>query len=89
MEILLTSLICVFAAYFIKGFSGFGPALLIIPTFTLLYDPYLALSYSGIFDFIAGISLIGTVYKSINWKIVLPITFFLLLGAYLGIFFFS
>jgi len=81
------ALTVVFCAYFLKGFSAFGPALLIIPSFTVLYSPYLALSYSGIFDVLAGGILIATVFKTINWRFVSSISFFLLIGTYIGVYF--
>lgn len=76
--------IAVFAAYFIKGFSGFGPALILIPSLTLLYSPETAISASTYFDIIAGIILFISVRKSIDWKFVIPITLLIYIGAYFG-----
>lgn len=74
----------VFIAYFVKGFSGFGPALILIPVLTLIYDPATAISVSTLFDLIAGPILFIPVYKQINWKFVAEITAFLFIGAYFG-----
>ncbi len=83
--ILLLSLIFILAAYFVKGFSGFGPALIIVPSFTLLFNPVTAISLSSLFDTIAGVLLLMTVFKSVKWKFVFPTTFFLVGGAYIGV----
>ena len=82
--IILLTCIAVFVAYFIKGFSGFGPALILIPTLTLLINPETAISASTYFDIIAGIILFISVRKSIDWKFVIPITLLLYIGAYFG-----
>jgi uncharacterized membrane protein YfcA len=83
--ILLLSLIFILAAFFVKGFSGFGPALIIVPSFTLLFNPLTAISLSSLFDAIAGIILLITVFKSVNWKFIFPTAFFLVIGAYAGV----
>ncbi|MEJ2055111.1 MAG: sulfite exporter TauE/SafE family protein [Calditrichaceae bacterium] len=76
--------LAVFSAYFIKGFSGFGPALILIPSLTFLYDPGTAISASTYFDIIGGIILFITVRKDIDWKFVIPITLLIYIGAYFG-----
>lgn len=83
-HILILASIAVFAAYFIKGFSGFGPALILIPSLTLLFDAETAISASTYFDIIGGIILFFSVRKSIDWKFVIPITLLLFVGAYFG-----
>ena len=82
--IVLVISLAVFAAYFIKGFSGFGPALILIPSLTLLINPETAIFASTYFDIIAGIILFISVRKSIDWKFVIPITLLLFIGAYFG-----
>ncbi len=74
----------VFIAYFVKGFSGFGPALILIPVLTLIYDPATAISVSTLFDLIAGPILFIPIYRQLNWKFVIQITVFLFIGAYFG-----
>jgi len=41
-------------AYTIKGVTGFGPALLIMPAFSVVFSPYLALGYSAVMDGLVG-----------------------------------
>lgn len=80
----IIALLVVILAYFVKGFSGFGPALVLIPVFSLIYDPETAISTAALFDLIAGPILFLSVYKRIDWKFVVPVTFFLYLGAWAG-----
>ena len=86
-KIFLLALVVTFVAYFVKGFSGFGPALILIPSFTLLYNPVTAIAYSTIFDAIAGILLLVLVIKNIDWKFILPIILLMFAGAYFGVMF--
>ena len=86
-KIFLLALVITFVAYFVKGFSGFGPALILIPSFTLLYNPVTAIAYSTIFDAIAGILLLVLVIKNIDWKFILPIILLMFAGAYFGVMF--
>jgi uncharacterized membrane protein YfcA len=83
MEILLGILV-ILVAYFVKGFSGFGPALIIVPFFALIYDPPSALVLAALFDFLAGCILVYTVRKKILWSFVLSIFFVLAIGAFFG-----
>ncbi|KAA3608491.1 MAG: sulfite exporter TauE/SafE family protein [Calditrichaeota bacterium] len=83
--ILLLAIVFILAAYFVKGFSGFGPALIIVPSFTILYDPLTAISLSSLFDAIGGTLLLLTVLKNVNWRFVFPTAFFLAIGSYLGV----
>ena len=83
ITILLACLV-VFAAYFLKGFSGFGPAIVMVPFFTILYEPNTAITIATLFDFIAGLFLIWTVRKEIKWSFVFSVFIALALGAVLG-----
>jgi len=85
MELYLGMLI-ILIAYFVKGFSGFGPSLIIVPFFALLYDPSSALLLAAVFDFLAGAILLGTVYKRLNWRFVLSVFSALAAGTLLGSF---
>lgn len=46
-------------AYFLKGFSGFGPALIFVPAVSLVFSPALALSGSAFVDLLVGAGLAG------------------------------
>ena len=62
----LIVIIAVFIAFFIKGFSGFGTALLLMPLFTMLFGAKSALPTTALFDVIAGLILIISVRHKIN-----------------------
>ena len=81
---ILLSMALIFTAYFVKGFTGFGPALILIPTLSLIYDPHGAILLTTFFDLIAGLILLFTVRKQVQWKIVFTVLSGFLPGAYLG-----
>ena len=41
-------------AYVVKGFGGFGPALVVMPTLAVLYSPRVALGTSALLDLVVG-----------------------------------
>ena len=73
-----------FIAYLVKGLTGFGPALIIIPFFTLLLGVEFALPALALFDLIAGIILFLSVYKKIDWQFCFPLIIFIGLGSFTG-----
>ncbi len=78
------TIILIFTAYFVKGFSGFGPALILIPLLSLIIPPVEAIVLTTVFDLIAGILLLLSIRKTVLWKqvaMILPAFFF---GAFLG-----
>ena len=77
----------VFAAYYIKGLSGFGTAAVLVPIFTLLYDPATAIITTTFLDMVAGAFLLISVYRRLDWKFVIPILLVFFPGAYLGVHF--
>ncbi len=83
MEVLL-GVIVVLTAYFIKGLSGFGPALVMVPFLSLIFDPPTAISVTALLDFLAGAFLLPSVRKSVQWKFVVQIFSVLAIGAILG-----
>jgi len=81
---LYTLIVVVVLAYTIKGLTGFGPALLIVPIFSLLKGTPFALTTSAIFDALAGIMLLFVVYKDISWKFCLPLMMTMGIGSFIG-----
>ena len=84
-EIILASFV-VFAAYFLKALTGFGPAMIMIPFFAILYDPGTAITAATLYDFLAGMILLVSVRKQIQWKFVFSIFASLAIGAIFGSF---
>lgn len=56
----LVLIAAVVVAYFLKGFSGFGPALIFVPVVSVVFSPALALSGSAFVDLLVGAGLAGT-----------------------------
>jgi uncharacterized membrane protein YfcA len=77
-------LLVTLAAYFIKGLAGFGPALLIVPFFTLFAGVELALPASAFFDVLAGTILLSQVYRQIHWQFCFPLMLAMGLGSFTG-----
>jgi len=83
--VFIFALVLVFLAFFVKGFSGFGPALILVPVFSMLYDPQTAISVAALFDCIAGPLLLWSVRKKIDWKFVIVVFIVLSIGAFIGV----
>jgi uncharacterized membrane protein YfcA len=49
-----------FVAYFLKGFSGFGPALIFVPTATVLFGPTVAIAGSTFLNLLVGFGMWAT-----------------------------
>lgn len=73
-----------FAAYYIKGLTGFGPALIVVPFFTALAGVRYALPASALFDALAGALLLIPIFKKINWKFCLPLMLAMGVGSFIG-----
>lgn len=84
MEI-IAGVLVIFSAYFLKGFSGFGPALILVPFLTILYDPTSAIFTAALFDFLGGGLLLYSVRKQLKWRLVLSIFLMLAAGAIVGV----
>lgn len=74
----------IFTAYFVKGFSGFGPALILIPTLSLIYDPPSVILLTTLFDLIAGFLLLYSIRPVVNWKLVFTVLLAFFPGAFIG-----
>ena len=53
-----------FIAYVVKGFSGFGPALIVVPALSVIYSPQTALATSCLIDLVVGAALV------FRWRLV-------------------
>lgn len=82
--IIAALLLITLLAYFVKGLAGFGPALLVVPFFTLLAGVELALPASAFFDVLAGGLLFFQIYRRIDWKFCFPLMLAMGSGSFLG-----
>ncbi|MEX2374700.1 MAG: sulfite exporter TauE/SafE family protein, partial [Dehalococcoidia bacterium] len=82
--ILLLFVACL-VAYFLKGFSGFGPALVYIPTVSLLMSPAVALASSAFIDLLVGAGLALTLrYEPGDGALVFRMASSMLIGTVVG-----
>jgi uncharacterized membrane protein YfcA len=77
---LLFAGLAILAAGFIRGFTGFGFALLAVPALSLLVEPAIAVPCSLVLQTLASTQQIGKVWRSADWVSVRP----LLIGAAVG-----
>jgi hypothetical protein len=57
----------------VRGFSGFGSALIYIPLISLAYGPATAAASFVIVDFVTGLSFGVRIYRLCQWREVLPL----------------
>lgn len=83
MELLLVGLI-VFAAMVIRGFTGFGGALLMVPLLGLVWDVRLAIVVVACIQLATGGMLVGMARRSVNWQVLRPVVVVGLIGLAAG-----
>ncbi len=83
-NIFLMAAMIVFIAFFVKGFTGFGPALILIPILSNFFPAPQVIYLSTLLDLFAGFYLLITVRRMINWRLVFPVLLLFFPGAYLG-----
>jgi uncharacterized membrane protein YfcA len=57
----------------VRGFSGFGSALIYVPLISAIYDPRTAAVTFLLIDVATGIAVLPTVWRQTNWREVLPL----------------
>lgn len=67
-------------------FSGFGLGTILLPVFTIYYEPPIAVALTAIVHFLNNVFKIGLVYKNINWSVVLKFGIPSLIAALVGAF---
>ncbi len=72
--------LCIFAAAFIRGFTGFGLAVVGVPLLALFFAPAEIVPSIMILAIIAGLQLIPKIWRKVDWRLLLPT----LVGAAIG-----
>ncbi|MEM6666731.1 MAG: sulfite exporter TauE/SafE family protein [Pseudomonadota bacterium] len=75
----------VFVAGVVRGFSGFGTAMIYIPMAGALVNPIFAVASLQIFDLPPTLPLVIQAMRRVIWRDVLPIVLFAALGVPVGI----
>ncbi|MES2567921.1 MAG: sulfite exporter TauE/SafE family protein [Bacteroidota bacterium] len=73
-------------ASFLTFFSGFGLGTILLPVFSIYYEPPIAVALTAIVHFLNNTFKIGLVYKNINWSVVLKFGMPSLIAAIIGAF---
>ena len=68
----------------VRGFSGFGSALIFVPLVSALYDPRTAAGTFMLIDLATGISVLPTVWRQANWREVFPLAAAAVIAAQFG-----
>ena len=68
----------------VRGFSGFGSALVYVPLMSALYGPRIAAPSMMVIDVLTAVSFVPTVWRQAVWREVLPLTVAALLAAQFG-----
>jgi uncharacterized protein len=70
----------------VRGFSGFGSALIYVPLTAAVYDPRIAAVSFLLIDFATGLAFAFGVWRQAQWREILPMVSAALLAAQLGTF---
>jgi uncharacterized membrane protein YfcA len=72
--------LCIAAAAFVRGFTGFGLAVVGVPLLTLFFAPAEIVPSIMILAILAGLQLLPKIWRSIDWRLLGPT----ILGAAIG-----
>jgi uncharacterized protein len=76
--------LCIFVAAFIRGFTGFGLAVVGVPLLSLFFAPAEIVPSIMILAFIAGLQLIPKIWRRVDWNLLLPTVLGAAVGTPLG-----
>ena len=68
----------------VRGFSGFGSALVYVPLMSALYGPRIAAPSMAVIDVLIAVAFVLTVWRQAVWREVLPLAASALLAAQFG-----
>lgn len=79
------SLVCIFLAAIVRGYSGFGFSLLAITALSLMLKPAEIVPSIFLLEIVASINLLPGIWKDIHWKSILPLTAGCLIATPIGV----
>ena len=88
-ESLIVALCAVIASGILRGYSGFGAALIIIPIFSNLYSPLVALSFHVLIEIPSHMNLLPAAIRTYDRKLVNSSLLVLILAVPFGFYFIS
>jgi uncharacterized membrane protein YfcA len=86
---LVISAAIIFSAYLIRGIAGFGSGLIAIPLLALMVPLSVAVPLIVLLDYIASASHGINHYESIQWRDILPLLPFSVLGVLMALYLFN
>jgi uncharacterized membrane protein YfcA len=81
----LYSAACVFAAAFVRGYSGFGFSLLAVTSLALVLPPAEIIPPIFMMEIAASLSLLPGIWRDIHWRALLPLSIGCLVGTPIGV----
>jgi uncharacterized protein len=84
---LLFSVLAVFLAAIVRGFSGFGFSLLAVSALTLFYAPAEVVPAVFLLEVAASLHLLPSIWNDIHWKSLLPLIIGCLIATPVGAYF--
>lgn len=76
----------VLAAGFLRGFTGFGFALMAVPALALVLEPAAAVPAALVLQTLAGVQLLPKVWRHVDWRSMRPLLAGAAVGAPFGIY---
>lgn len=68
------AIVAVLIAGTLRGFSGFGAGMILVPSLSLLYDPIIAVVSVVLLEMIPAIQLLPKVIPKCHWRSVIPMS---------------
>ncbi|BAT61674.1 sulfite exporter TauE/SafE [Variibacter gotjawalensis] len=68
----------------VRGFSGFGSALIYVPLMSAVYGPKIGAVTFLLVDFVTGLAFVASAMRQANWREVIPIAVFAIAAAQFG-----
>jgi uncharacterized membrane protein YfcA len=76
--------LCIFVAAVIRGFTGFGLAVVGVPLLSLFFAPAEIVPSIMILAILAGLQLLPKIWRSVDWRLLLPTVIGTAIGTPLG-----
>lgn len=70
----LLAVVAVTLAGVVRGFSGFGAGMVLVPTLSILYNPVVAVLTVVLLEFIPSIQLLPQATRNCDWRSIAPIS---------------
>jgi uncharacterized membrane protein YfcA len=83
--VIVYSLVCVFLAAIVRGYSGFGFSLLVITALSLALTPAQIVPSIFLLEIAASLHLLPAIWRDIHWRSLLPLIVGCLIATPFGV----